>query len=160
MKQLLFWLGLSLILILTAACDNTPDLETPPEIRYGEDPCDRCLMIINEARYAASYVTGTGDVRRFDDIGGMFAYVQEIPENIVVFWVHDFETEEWVKGKEAHYVAADGLRTPMGFDIVAFSTKNQAEKFAAESSGTIHTFESLMALAVAGDIELAHEHNE
>jgi copper chaperone NosL len=148
---------LALLAFITAACSNKPDLETPPEIRYGEDTCQRCLMIINETRFAASYVTGTGDVRLFDDIGEMFAYVDEVPENVIVFWVHDYDTEEWIKGKAAHYVAADGLQTPMGFAIVAVSTPERAERLAAETGGTVHTFESLMALAVAGDIELAHE---
>lgn len=152
--------GLLLFVLLLAACGSSPDLDTPPEIRYGEDACDRCLMIINEARYAASYVTGTGDVRRFDDIGGMFAHVQEMPENVVVFWVHDYEMEEWIKGKDAYYVATDGLRTPMGFDIVAFSSKEQAETLASETDGVVHTFDSLIALAAAGEIDLAHEHAE
>jgi len=151
---------LALLLLLTAACGSKPDPETPPEIRYGEDTCDRCLMIINEARYAASYVTGSGDVRRFDDIGEMFAYVSEVPENVVVFWVHDYDTEEWIRAKEAHYVAADGLRTPMGFDIVAVSTQERAESLAAETGGAVHTFSSLMELAAVGEIELAHEQVE
>jgi copper chaperone NosL len=56
------WLVL-VALIFLAACNSGPELDEPPEIRYGEDTCSRCLMIINEARYAASYVTGTGEVR-------------------------------------------------------------------------------------------------
>lgn len=151
-------IGFLVLVLMTVTCSNSPDLETPPEIRYGEDACDRCLMIINEARYAASYVTEAGDVRRFDDIGEMFAYTQEVPETIIVFWVHDYEKEEWIKGNEAHYVAADGLRTPMGFDIVAFSTLEEAESLAAETGGTVHTFNSLVELAVAGEMDLAHEH--
>ncbi len=117
-------------------------------------------MIINEARFAAAYVTENGDVRRFDDIGGMFIYTQETPEDVAVYWVHDYETEEWIKGKEAQYVAAAGLRTPMGFDIVAFATEEQAESLAAEMDGTVHTFDSLMALTTAGDIGMTREHDE
>jgi copper chaperone NosL len=153
------WLVL-VALISSAACNSGPELDEPPEIRYGEDTCSRCLMIINEARDAASYVTGTGEVRYFDDLGEMFSYVSETPENVVVFWVHDYDTEAWVKGREAHYVAADGLRTPMGFDIVAFSTRVRAESLTAEMDGTIYSFDSLMALAISGEIELAHEHDE
>jgi copper chaperone NosL len=146
-----------ILLLLTAACSSTADLDTPPEIRYGEDVCDRCGMIINEARYAASYVTNTGEVRRFDDIGGMFAYTQEMPENVNVYWVHDYDTEEWIKGNEAHYVAADTLRTPMGFHIVALSTLERAESLASESGGTVHTFDSLMSLAASGEIKMSHQ---
>ena len=158
MRVKLIWLVL--VVLFAAACKNGPDLEEPPEIRYGEDTCTRCLMIINEARYAASYVTGTGEVRYFDDLGEMFAYLSETPENVVGFWVHDYDTEAWVKGRDAHYVAADGLRTPMGLDIVAFSTLEQAEHLTAEVGGKIYSFESLMALAASGEIELAHEDND
>lgn len=154
------WIGLMVFMLMTAACSSGPDLENPPELRYGEETCARCLMIINEARYAASYVTGTGEVRYFDDIGEMFSFVTETPENVVVFWVHDYDTEEWIKGQDAHYVAADGLRTPMGFDIVAVSTEERAESLTAEMDGTLYSFESLMALAVSGEIELAHEHDD
>jgi copper chaperone NosL len=153
------WLVL-VALIFSAACSSGPELDKPPDIRYGEEICTRCLMIINEARFAASYVTGTGEVRYFDDLGEMFAYVSETPENVVMFWVHDYDTEAWIKGREAHYVAADGLRTPMGFDIVAFSTRVRAESLTAEMDGTIYSFDSLMALAISGEIELAHEHDE
>ncbi len=155
MKCKMIWLVL--VLMITAACNSAPDLETPPEIRYGEDTCERCLMIINEARYASSYVTGSGEVRLFDDLGEMFSFINEFPENVVVYWVHDYDTEEWLKGRDAYYVAADGLRTPMGFSIVAVSTEERAESLAAETEGVVHTFESLIALAVAGNIELASE---
>jgi copper chaperone NosL len=149
MKKILIWLVL--LVMVSAACGSQANLETPPEIRYGEDICDRCNMIINEARFAASYVTSTGDVRRFDDIGEMVAYVQEVPEEVIVYWVHDYETEKWVKADEAVYIAADGLRTPMGFDIVAFAAQEKAEALAAETGGEIHTFEELM------DMEMAQE---
>jgi copper chaperone NosL len=145
------------MLLLTAACNSAPDLESPPEIRYGEDTCTRCLMIINEARFAASYVIGTGEVRHFDDLGEMFSYLHQYPENVVIYWVHDYDTGEWLKGRDAFYVAGTGFRTPMGFNIVAVSTEERAESLAAETDSVVHSFESLIALAAAGEIELAHE---
>jgi copper chaperone NosL len=132
-----------LVGLLLVACSSGPDLETPPDIRYGEDSCDRCLMIINEARYAAAYVTDDGETRRFDDIGGMVAYTQEVPEDVAVFWVHDFDTEEWLKAEAAIYVAGDHA-TPMGFGIVAFNDPDRAEAWAAEKGGMVMTFTELL----------------
>lgn len=151
MKLRVIWLVLFSLII--SACNSGPDLESPPEIRYGEDTCTRCLMIINEARYAASYVTGTGEVRHFDDLGEMYAYIHEFPENVIIYWVHDYDTEEWLKGREAFYVAGTGFRTPMGFNIVAVSTEERAESLAAETDGVVYTFESLVSLAAAGNIQ-------
>lgn len=151
---------LLLLVLVLAACGSETGPETPPEIRYGEDVCDRCNMIINEARYAASYVTNTGDVRRFDDIGGMFAHVHDVPEEVTFYWVHDYETEEWIKADEAVYVSAAGLRTPMGFDIVAFSTQEKAEALAAETGGEVYSFEEVMEMDMEGGMEMGHQHGE
>jgi copper chaperone NosL len=137
-----------LILALLAACGSGPDLDEPPDVRYGEDVCERCLMIINEARYAAAYVTPDGEPRLFDDIGGMAAYINEapkdgVPEEVAVFWVHDYDTEEWLKAEEAFYVESEDLATPMGFGIVAFADKNRAEEWAADQAGTIRSYSEL-----------------
>lgn len=131
--------------LLIAACSTAPDLDQPPEIRYGEDTCERCYMIINEARFAAAYVTREGDSRRFDDIGGMLAYNQEMSEDVAVFWVHDFDTEEWLKADEAYFVESDNQHTPMGFGIVAFAGRDRAEEWAAEQDGMVMTFSELLA---------------
>lgn len=130
MKQLvILLLGASLLLIL-AACGPSADVETPPEIVYGQDVCDRCGMIINEETFAAAYWTEEGEARRFDDIGGMIAYITEKSENIASYWVHDFGTGEWIRAEEAHFVLADDLMTPMGFGIAAFIDNEQARAFA------------------------------
>jgi copper chaperone NosL len=133
----------ALSLTLLVACGSGPDLDEPPEIRYGEDVCDRCLMIINEARYAAAYVTPEGDARLFDDIGGMAASIDEAPEEVAVFWVHDYDTEEWLKAKKAFYVESDDLLTPMGFGIIAFADEGRAEEWAAAQAGILRSYSEL-----------------
>ena len=77
-------------------CSQSTNLDEPPEIIYGQDVCDECSMIINEERFAASYVTKSGEVRRFDDIGGMLLYDQKHQEDVHVYWVHDLDTKEWI----------------------------------------------------------------
>jgi copper chaperone NosL len=132
-----------LSIILLTACGGGPDLDEPPEIRYGEDVCDRCLMIINEARYAAAYVKSDGEARLFDDIGGMVASIDVAAEDVAVFWVHDYDTEEWLKADEAFYVKSDDLVTPMGFGIVAFADRSRAEEWAAEQAGQMRSYSEL-----------------
>ncbi|MGD2048656.1 MAG: nitrous oxide reductase accessory protein NosL [Chloroflexota bacterium] len=144
---------LFLVLLLVVSCSSGPNLDEPPEIRYGEDTCDRCQMIINEARYAAAYVMPDGQARRFDDIGGMLAYTREVPEDVAVFWVHDFDTEEWLNADEAFYVKSDHL-TPMGFGIVAFGEQGRAESWANQEGGMIMSFADLLS----GEEQIAHDH--
>jgi copper chaperone NosL len=139
------WLSLAfLTLLVFSACRSTPEIDTPPEIRYGEDTCDRCQMIINEARYASVYVAVDGQTRRFDDIGGMVAFGEETGENASVYWVHDYESESWLKADQAVFVMSEQELTPMGFGIVAFSSREQAESWASEHSGMMMTFAELM----------------
>ena len=127
-----------------AACRSGIDFSQPPDIVYGEDVCERCYMIINEARYAAAYVTEDGKAHLFDDIGGMFAYDNAAAGDVIVHWVHDYDTQEWLKAEEAHYVKADHI-TPMGFGIVAFADQERAEAWAAEQGGLVTTFDELLS---------------
>ena len=137
------WPMLLLVAVLLAACGAEVDFDQPPEIVYGEDVCERCSMIINEARYAAAYVTSDGEPHRFDDIGGMLARHEEAAEDVVVFWVHDFDSEEWLKAEEAHFVKGDHI-TPMGFSIIAFAEYDRAEAWATEEGGMVMSFDELL----------------
>lgn len=139
-----------LAFLLLVACGSEKDFDRPPEIVYGEDICERCSMIINEARYAAAYVTEDGQAHRFDDIGGMVAHNAAVADDVAVFWVHDFETEEWLRAEEAHYVKGD-LMTPMGFGVIAFDGRDRAEAWAAGQGGMVMTFDELLNTDQAGD---------
>ena len=143
------------IVVLLAACGSEVDFDEPPEIVYGEDVCERCSMIINEARYAAAYMTGDGEAHRFDDIGGMLAGYEEVGEDVVVFWVHDFDSEDWLKADQAHYVKGDHI-TPMGFGIIAFADLERTEAWAAEEGGMVMTFAELLGEGASDD----HDHTE
>lgn len=134
-----------LLVLIFSACSSSNDFDEPPEIVYGEDTCDRCMMIINEARFATAYVTSDGETRLFDDIGGMIRQDVELNEDVAVYWVHDYESEEWLKAESAAYVKKEGLITPMGFGIVAFTSQDRAESWAEEEGGVVLTFADLLA---------------
>ncbi|MCS7222399.1 MAG: nitrous oxide reductase accessory protein NosL [Anaerolineae bacterium] len=136
--------GLVIIGFLILGCQPPVSLDKAPDIRYGEDVCDKCRMIINEARFAAAYVTRQGEVRRFDDIGDMVQYHQEHAEEVAVFWVHDFETEEWLRADQAFFVSSADIHTPMGHGIVALGEKDRADRLAASSQGRVLTWSELL----------------
>ena len=146
----------ALLLLLVTGCAAGASIDEPPEILYGQDECERCRMIISDARYAAAYMTEDGQVRRFDDIGGMLLYHVENEENVHLFWVHDFESEVWVNADEAYFVKSNSLETPMGFGIAASNSRAEAEELASERDGDVLTFSRLMDEAAAGDLMPAH----
>jgi len=115
------WSIFVLLLILTA-CGDDISTDQPPEIRYGEEACDECHMLIQDKRFAAAYITEDGQPYRFDDIGDMFLHMQTLRPQIASAWL-----------------------TPMGYGLAAFATRERAEAFAAEHDGMVMTFETLRA---------------
>jgi copper chaperone NosL len=138
-RWIVVWL---LALVMLGGCAKV-DLDAPPEIVYGRDICTRCGMIIEDARFAAGYLTTDGEPRIFDDIGGMLRYEAEQPEAIHARWVHDYETEEWLRAEEAFFVLAPDIHTPMGFGVVALAEEGRATAVALRHSGTLLTFDEL-----------------
>ena len=115
-----------------AGCPGeAPRADAPPDMRYGLDPCDRCVMIISEERFACAYVTPAGEARRFDDLGCLTAFLVERPEPVAEVWVHDDETRGWLRGREATYVRTSGI-TPMGTGLVALADPAKARARGSE----------------------------
>ena len=147
-----------LILTFLVSCQSPVDLSEPPEIRYGEDICAECGMIISEPRFAAAYYTVDGNARRFDDIGGMASHHAEHQEDVVHFWVHDYDTEEWIIADQAFFVMSDQIYTPMDFGVVAISDQSRAQELASEFNTMVMTFEAVMESFKDGNT--SHEHSD
>lgn len=140
-------------LLILAACGPQAAPDEPPAIRYGEDICDECNMIIDDARFAASYVTMTGDVRRFDDIGDMLVYSQKHDEAVHIYWVHDYDSAEWINAETATFVLSPNLTTPMAWGLAAFADETGAEAFITENGGSSMTFAGLLREVETGAID-------
>lgn len=152
MKRYQIMAALLLLGVLLAACGGAGDLDSPPQIRYGQDACDRCKMIINEPRFASAYTTDTGDARRFDDIGGMFLHAVEQGDNVHIFWVHDFNSEDWIEAPDATYVHDPDLTTPMGWGVAAFADDDGATAYAAEHGGDLLSYDELREQVESGEL--------
>ena len=128
---------------LLSACATRSDEPQPPEIIYSQDVCDGCDMIISDPKYAAATILINGETRKFDDIGEMLAYHMDHPEAQVKVWfVHDHDSEKWVRGETAFFVRGD-LTTSMGDSIAAFTDRAAAEAFAAEVNGKVYSLDEL-----------------
>ena len=145
---------LSLFFLLTFVLTGCGGNEAagPPEIRYGEDVCEQCQMIISEPRFAAAYVTEAGEFRRFDDIGEMYLYAADRGERVRTFWVHDFHSESWLETESATFVHNPALSTPMGWGVAAFADEGEAEAYQAEEGGTLFSAAALQAEVEEGKL--------
>ncbi len=114
------------IAMLIVGC--SPSAETkPPKIRYGHDSCGNCHMIISSAPFAASLATRDEMYHKFDDIGCMLHFIQS-RNDIAEIWVNDYATQQPIKAHYAFYIKEADQRTPMGYGILAFATKESAQK--------------------------------
>jgi len=139
--------------LFLATCGPALDPLAPPEIHYGEDVCDACQMIISDPRFAAATIVeiaGGSEPRIFDDIGDLVDSHAEDLETVVLAWyVHDYDSESWIDAREAHYVRAEAIRSPMAYGLAAFADPDRAEIFAVESQGETLDFETLLGRPVS-----------
>lgn len=156
---------LTLLLFFLSACGGTPiDPDTPPEIAYGEDVCSRCGMIIGDERFAAALVVekAANDYEQlvFDDAGEMFAYAAEDAgrSRIVRWFVHDYNSREWIDASSAWFVIADSLHTPMGYGVAACAEQAEAQALAQEWQGSVVPFAEAAVQLAGAAVGSEHGH--
>ena len=133
-----------LIFVGLVGCGQATNEIQPPEIYYGQDVCDECSMIISDAKFAAATIDLKGNAHKFDDIGGMLVYHMDHPESQVrAYFVHDFNTQAWLRGETAMYVRSPQIQSPMNDGIAAFADQASAKEFAARVRGTVNKFDEL-----------------
>jgi copper chaperone NosL len=128
-----------LMLLLLMSCQQAVQ---PPTIRYGEDACANCRMLINEAPYACAIETEAGEVRKYDDFNCMFLDSERVKP--MRYWVHHHDKpDQWLDGEKAFYVRADALQTPMGSRTLAVATREEADREAKQLKGKVFPFEAI-----------------
>jgi copper chaperone NosL len=161
MKQITLLVLLLLVLVACTAPAVEPSI--PPMIAYGEDVCDQCGMIIEDERFAAGLVVEVApdryEHRIFDDIGDMFAYVEEadVQSSIAAYYVHDYASLAWIDARQAIFVHAENLHSPMGHGLAAFAKRADAETQAQVWQGEILDF-SQVGAASASMAGMSHQH--
>jgi hypothetical protein len=99
-------------LLLLAGCSR----ENAPNIRYGEDACAQCRMIINDSRFAVA-VLENGDWKKFDDIG---CWLKSGATGKIL--VRAYDADAWLDVTQAKFVR--GVQSPMGYGIAASAKEN------------------------------------
>lgn len=139
MKDYRILLALFGFLFLTSC---TPEAQ---DVNYGKDQCNYCKMNIVDRAHAAQYVTNKGKQFKFDAIECMVNDLKEKGESgIAIMLVADFENPGiMVSAKEASFLISEKIKSPMGANLSAFSSKKSAEKTQAKQTGTVYTWMTL-----------------
>jgi copper chaperone NosL len=119
---------LAIASLLFSACGSAAS--GPPSIVLDRTSCAGCGMLVSDLRFAAAYRTEEGEELVFDDIG---CFLRNLPAaGASRVWVKDYETSEWVDGETAFYVRSRAVETPMSGGIVAFASREAAERHEGE----------------------------
>jgi copper chaperone NosL len=126
----------TLALGMTAAC-----APSPRAIRFGEDACEHCHMLISDPRFAGRLVASTGKVYTFDDIGCLAAFVSTgtVPAaEVKAVLVQSYVTSDSVlDAAGALYLRSDELQTPMASNLAALRPGREADSVRAVMGGTL-----------------------
>lgn len=139
--------------LLLSSCGGQTETAQPPEIAYDRDTCARCGMIISDERFAAALVAPDETVQLFDDVGEMLLSVKEEGSEGQRAWAHDRNSREWLDATTATFVRGAPETTPMGTGYVAFTRREDAVAFAAQSggSGQVWTWQEAIAHSAEND---------
>jgi copper chaperone NosL len=130
------------VLVLAAGC-GPADTSRPPSVRFGEEACAFCRMIISDERFAAARVSAGGEVLKFDDLGCLLRHEATQTQPAAAYWVHDFRGQDWLNAREAIYVASGRVASPMGYGLAAVATAQAAREMATALAGRTLRFGDL-----------------
>jgi len=123
----------------------------PEPIKYGQDVCDLCKMNITDNKFAAEIVTRKGKVFKFDSIECLFNFKHTELENSTIHseWVNDFANPgELINLKNAYFLHSEVFRSPMGLNVLSFSSKEKRDEIKNQHGGKELTYEEVFNLAV------------
>ena len=128
------------IILLTISCKVEPQ-----KIEYGKDQCSFCKMNVVDKTHAAQYVTKKGKQFKFDAIECMINDLSDKnEEDMAILLVADYGNPgEMIDAKEATYLISKEIKSPMGANLSAFSSKNKAEELQQKYGGQNYTWETL-----------------
>lgn len=119
------------LFILAQGCNTGPE-----PIRFGNDPCHSCKMIISDRSFGAEIVTKKGKVYKFDDSRCLLSFLksnQVAADQIGNVYLVDYaQKEKLIPAETAHLLKGDKIRGPMAGDITAFESEADKKRFQTE----------------------------
>jgi copper chaperone NosL len=121
--------------------------DKPEPVRLGEDVCEYCKMVIADERFAAQVITKKGRVYKFDAIECMVGYYNQNEEEIKRAYVVNFlNPKEFIPAEKAFYVRSPEIRSPMGMNLSAYKSKEDAKKALEGKEGELLDWKALREL--------------
>lgn len=129
-------------LLLISGCGKE---ETKPvAINEKTDKCEICHMAVKDNQFSTEIILENGKAIVFDDIGCMYSWMNENKDQkIANSFVKDYQSKEWIDPEKASFVYDKPIKTPMAYNVIAFSDKKDAESFINKNGGILLSHDKL-----------------
>ena len=119
---------------------------SPQPIDYGNDACHFCKMNIVDKQHASEIVTKKGKAYKFDSTECMLHFLDEFDKTeIALFLSNNFtKPEELIDATKATFLISEQIPSPMGANLSAFKSNEEALGFKNEKGGELYSWEELI----------------
>lgn len=118
------------------------------QINYGKDECDNCKMTIMDKKFAAEIITVKGKAFKFDELICAQQFVNEGKtgtKQIKDIYVNNFNKPgEFIKLYQSFIASSESLKSPMGGNMAAFLSEEEASGFILINGGKAVTPQSII----------------
>jgi len=135
-----------LLLIFMMVLTTVSCTVKPAKINYGEDHCHYCDMTIVDKTHVSEYVTKKGKSFKFDAIECMTHEINQKNNlnNLAYVLVTNFNKPgELIDARKATFLTSKAIKSSMGANLSAFSSKEQGLAAQKKFGGKLYTWSQL-----------------
>ncbi|MCL7486583.1 MAG: nitrous oxide reductase accessory protein NosL [Desulfobulbaceae bacterium] len=152
LPKILVAAAMLLTIAMVSLTQGSEDPATAPREIAEDVTCGKCGMF--PARYPqwqTQIIFADGTMTPFDGCKCMFDFLFNMDRfdkehssgDIAAVWVREFNTEDWIDARKAHYVIGSDKKGPMGKELIPFADAAAAESFQKEHSGEAAPYEAI-----------------
>ncbi|RFN60258.1 nitrous oxide reductase accessory protein NosL [Marixanthomonas ophiurae] len=120
-------------------------VQAQEKIDYGTTNCQLCNMVIKDNRFASQAIKQNNQTLYFDAIECLLNYLKANNEiDFKSMYVSDYANPEiFISVTTAFYLKSNIIKSPMGANLSAFSSKEKAERFKTLEKDALYTWQQL-----------------
>ena len=120
-------------------------VQAQKKIDYGTTNCQLCNMVIKDNRFAAQAIDQDNQTLYFDAIECLLNYLNANNEtDLKSIYVSDYANPgSLILATSVFYLKSNAIKSPMGANLSAFSSKEEAENFKTSEKDILFTWQQL-----------------
>ncbi|MEX2350049.1 MAG: nitrous oxide reductase accessory protein NosL [Flavobacteriaceae bacterium] len=132
--------GLFIVFVLFASCSNQAE-----PINYGSDACHFCKMTIVSKTHSAQAVSAKGKQFKYDAIECMVndLTTENNAEMAILLVANYLDAGNMIPAEKATYLVSENIPSPMGANLSATASNDDAKQLKTENGGELFEWNSL-----------------